>query len=157
MEVTLDGRFRTFIVLDGIDECDDHEGRKLLQWLESYTNDSDNARKDRIRFLCFGQRTQTMSHLSAQAPQIPLENSHHRLDLRKFVEEKARQICVCFEMGSQTEDEIITRVTSIAGSESDFGRDPICRWAAKDFLTTYRHVSLRQACHGKSCRSDEPK
>ena len=116
-EVVFDNQATTFIVLDGLDECEPQEVQKILSWLIARQKDIRSTDHGHVRLLCVGQRTEVIQRLLSKASQISLENPEHQNDVRKFIEQQAGCIRDEFDIGFEVEAEIVRRVSTTAKSK----------------------------------------
>jgi hypothetical protein len=115
-EIAFDSQGTSFIILDGLDECKPVEAEKALSWFKSRQRDAMQADLGHIRLLCVGQRTAVLQHMLSSAADISLENASHQGDIERYVKEQACIIREDFEISSQIETDIVTRVTNTAKS-----------------------------------------
>jgi hypothetical protein len=115
-EIAFDSQGTSFVILDGLDECKPVEAEKALSWFKSRQRDGMQAGLGHIRLLCVGQRTDVLQDMLSSAVEISLENASHQGDIERYVKERACDIREVFEISSQTEAEIVTRVTNAAKS-----------------------------------------
>ena len=108
----------TFIILDGLDECEPEEVQKILSWFGSFQEDSNGAEQGYIKLLFIAQRTEIIQRTLSKALQICLENPEHEADVRDFVKHHARTIRDEFEIKPEIEGEIVRRVSNAAKSKS---------------------------------------
>ena len=55
--VSFESQASTFVVLDGLDECEAGEAEKTISWFRTYQNTINRSDPGQIRLLCIGQRT----------------------------------------------------------------------------------------------------
>jgi hypothetical protein len=115
-EVAFDSQATSFFILDGLDECKPGEAEKIISWLTSRQNDTNQEDCGHIRLLCIGQRVDILQRMMSSAADISLENASHHRDIEDYVKEQARNIREEFEISSHVEAEIVMRVTNAAKS-----------------------------------------
>jgi NACHT domain len=115
-EIAFASQATSFVILDGLDECRTGEAEKALSWLLSHQNHANNGDCGHIRLLCVGQRNHVLQHMLSSAVDISLENAGHQEDVERYVKEQACRIKEEFEISSQVEEQIVTRVTNAAKS-----------------------------------------
>ncbi|KAI9688915.1 MAG: hypothetical protein M1822_001272 [Bathelium mastoideum] len=116
LDVAFDSHNVSFIVLDGLDECKSEEAQKAISWFVSRCKKQKSLDSGRIRLACVGQRVETLQRLLSSAEEICLENEKHQQDILTYVERRARDLKVEFEIDSQTEASITKRTTDSAKS-----------------------------------------
>jgi hypothetical protein len=119
--IAFDSQITSFVILDGLDECRPGEAEKALSWFSS--RDKSSCDKDTnhkgcgyIRLLCVGQRIHVLQQMLSSAADISLENASHQEDIKRYVKEQACSIKEEFEISTEIEAEIVTRVTNAAKS-----------------------------------------
>ena len=116
-----DSKETSFVVLDGLDECLPGEAEKTLSWFQSHLKNSSKAESGHIRLLCVGQRVDVLQRELSLAADISLEqNASHLKDVERYVEEQADALKADFELSSQDETEIVTRVVGGAKGKEPF-------------------------------------
>jgi hypothetical protein len=124
-EIAFDSQGTSFIILDGLDECEPVEAENALSWFKSRQTDAMQADLGHIRLLCVGQRTDVLQRMLSSAVDISLENASHQGDIERYVKEQACTIREDFEIDSQIEAEIVTRVTKAAKSRRTAFASPL--------------------------------
>ena len=92
----------SLVILDGLDECNHEEIRKIISWFVS------------IRVICIGQRTDILQSLLSSATRISLGNSPHQNDIEKYVVGKSRNIQRIFKIKLDIVSRIVSRVMKTA-------------------------------------------
>jgi hypothetical protein len=115
-EIAFDSQTLSFVVLDGLDECRPREAEKALSWFLSRQQDDTHRDCGHVRLLCIGQRIDVLQSMLSSAADICLENASHQKDIERYVKEQACSIKEDFEISTQVETEIVTRVTNVAKS-----------------------------------------
>jgi len=72
----------TYFIVDGLDECSDHERRRLLLYLQNLTT----ARKDGIKVLISSREDGDISHSVQNYRKVSLDSSQNSTDIDAFVE-----------------------------------------------------------------------
>ncbi|KAL8365398.1 hypothetical protein RB595_004277 [Gaeumannomyces hyphopodioides] len=103
----------SFVVLDGLDECNDDDQSKLVCWLKKQTTKGGGA-PFTLRILLSGRRE---GHLDRDISSLPSilsvsvdESDRHKAGIRLYVEAKARYIRDTFGVGDKVEQSITERV-----------------------------------------------
>jgi len=117
-EIAFDSQSTSFVILDGLDECRPGEAEKILSWFISRQKDTNHRGCGYIRLLCVGQRVDVLQRMLSSAVDISLENASHQEDIERYVKEQACSIKEEFEISTQIEAEIVTRVTNAAKSRN---------------------------------------
>ena len=117
-EVAFASQAAVYIVLDGLDECEPDEARKILSWFVAQQSDNSRLNKTHMRLLCVGQRTDVLQEVLSTAPQISLENPDHQSDIYHFIKQKANCIQSEFELAPEVGNDIVTRVSKAAKSKA---------------------------------------
>ena len=106
----------SFVILDGLDECEPAEAERAISWFISLQKDSEVADSGQVRLLCIGQRVYALERMLTSAVDISLENDMHQEDIKRYVKEQARHIREEFEISSEIEKDIVNRTTDAANS-----------------------------------------
>lgn len=127
VELALQAQRRCFVVVDGLDECDeDQPGKpqaaqgKIIDWLESlHRQEADSEPNDRyIRLLISGQRNGVLDERLKHWPAIQLDSSRsHMDDIKTYCEVESLQLREEFNGVENLENirlDIIRKVTSRA-------------------------------------------
>ncbi|RSL61425.1 hypothetical protein CEP54_006268 [Fusarium duplospermum] len=107
-----------FVIVDGLDECT--EAPKVLEWFEkimsSREEDSSGTSKSAIRLFISAQRDGVLEGLMSEYDSIQLETTAgHGHDIKTFTMNVAAEIRKKFDLNSEVEQEIVSRVSSRAG------------------------------------------
>lgn len=118
-EMAFESKETSFVVLDGLDECLPKEAEKTLSWFQSHLKNRGKADSGHIRLLCVGQRVEVLQRELSSAADITLDqNTSHLEDVERYVKGQADALKVDFELSSQDETEIVTRVVGGAKSKN---------------------------------------
>ncbi|KAL8282466.1 hypothetical protein RB597_009939 [Gaeumannomyces tritici] len=102
-----------FVVLDGLDECNDDDQPELVGWLKDQTTKGGDAPLT-LRILLSGRREGRLDREISQLPSVLSvsvdESARHHAGIRQYVEAKARHIRSTFEVGDRVERSITERV-----------------------------------------------
>lgn len=107
----------TCIIIDGVDECDEVEEKKTIEWfLETFENTTrDNA--GTIRLLFISQRDKVTESLLAQASVIPLDSKYHQEDIQNYAHHWSVKIQRKFGIPESFASQIGTSVAAQAQGE----------------------------------------
>ncbi|KAL8397195.1 hypothetical protein RB594_004058 [Gaeumannomyces avenae] len=102
-----------FVVLDGLDECNDDDQPELVGWLKDQTTKGGDAPLT-LRILLSGRREGRLDREISQLPSVLSvsvdESARHHAGIRQYVEAKARHIRNTFGVGDRVERSITERV-----------------------------------------------
>ena len=122
-EATIDAiqsQGRLTIVVDGVDEMPETEAKRTLDWLQK-------IQPDDCRLLWLGQRTDALLSCLSSTRHLRLEHSEHLTDVKEYITELAGQLKQKFDLSTQTENTIASRIMNVAGSTQPRLLD--CFWA----------------------------
>lgn len=119
VETSLRSCSNTCIIVDGIDECDEMEERKIIVWfLATFENITrDNA--GTIRLLFISQRDKVTESLLAQASVIPLDSKDHQKDIQNYAHHWSVKIQRKFGILENSASQIGTAVATQAQGEEN--------------------------------------
>ena len=143
----------SFVILDGLDECEPAEAERAISWFISLQEDS-IANSGQVRLLCIGQRVYALERRLSSAVDISLENDMHQEDIKRYVKEQARHIREEFEISSEIENDIVNRTTNAA--KSTYFTSLLIIFCLRISLISKpitRYVSIREAGNGKFVKS----
>lgn len=107
------------IIVDGIDECEEAEEKKIVAWFlamfEKATEDNAGA----IRLLFISQRDKVTENLLTQALMIPLDSKDHQEDIQTYARHWSRQIQRKFEIPDGSASQIGANVAAQAQGETN--------------------------------------
>ena len=115
--VSFESQALSFVVLDGLDECEADEAAKTITWFNVFQNKANLSKQSQIRLLCIGQRTEVLQRTLLSAVNLSLENSSHQQDVHRYIEQKARDIKIRFDLSAEIESDLVTRVAKTANSK----------------------------------------
>lgn len=119
VEVLLRSCASTCIIIDGIDECEEAEEKKMVAWflatLKNLTED--NART--IRLLFISQRDKVTESLLKRSSVIPLESKYHQEDIQAYARHWSLQIQQKFGIPESSATQIGTHVAAQAQGETN--------------------------------------
>ena len=110
--VTFQSQASTFVILDGLDECETEEVERIISWFTAMQTKTANP--SHIRLLCVGQRIEVLERMLSSASSISLENTDHQNDVHLYIEKRAREISDEFDLSPQIEANLIARITKSA-------------------------------------------
>ena len=92
VETSLRSCPNTCIIIDGIDECEESEEKKVLEWFLSILKNVTKDNAETMRLLFISQRDKVTETLLAQAPVILLESKYHQEDIQRYAQDWALKI-----------------------------------------------------------------
>ncbi|KAH9238257.1 hypothetical protein K456DRAFT_31785 [Colletotrichum gloeosporioides 23] len=101
----------SFLVLDGLDECDQVYAKHTVSWLLSLRNDDRYIGKTTLRMIFSGQRNGLLEKLLESYPAICLESSQHTSDIEKYCLHYGSKIQQKFDLNRELEGKIVSLVT----------------------------------------------
>ncbi|WQF77468.1 Putative AAA+ ATPase domain, NACHT nucleoside triphosphatase [Colletotrichum destructivum] len=104
----------SFLVLDGLDECDREQANVTVKWLLSLLGDDRYVDKTSLRILFSGQRDGLLDVLLRPYPAICLESSEHTADIERYCLQYVPKLRKKFPMTKELETEILSLVTTRA-------------------------------------------
>ena len=82
----------TCIIIDGIDECEETEEKKAIEWFLSILKNVTKDNAETMRLLFISQRDKVTENLLAQAETISLESKYHCEDIQRYARDWALRI-----------------------------------------------------------------
>ena len=117
VEVSLRSCANVCIIIDGIDECEETEEKKIIGWFlavfEKITKDNAGT----LRLLFISQRDKVTESLLAQAVVIPLDSKYHEEDIQEYARHWSTKIQQKFGILKESARQICTDVAAQAQGE----------------------------------------
>ena len=104
----------TYIVIDGLDECKQGEGRKAIAWLISIFEEIEKTNPGSLRILCSSQRDGVLDKSLSNASVVSLECQDHKQDIELYSQQWSSKIRQKFNLDVNLEKDIWTRVSTSA-------------------------------------------
>ncbi|KAI0897380.1 WD40 repeat-like protein [Annulohypoxylon nitens] len=114
VRAALESNHISYIVLDGLDECDEKVATKSVRWFLSLADGQLSEPNSILRVLFCGQRDGILDELLKQRPSISLEASSHVEDIGRHCRKKCEEIQKKFRTSLATKEDIISRVMNEA-------------------------------------------
>lgn len=92
VETSLRSCPNTYIVIDGIDECEETEEKKIIAWFLAVSKNALKDSAETIRLLFISQRDKVTESLLTQAAVISLDSKHHQDDIEIYSRSCATKI-----------------------------------------------------------------
>lgn len=107
----------TYIIVDGIDECEEVEEKKTIEWLLATSENITRDNSGTIHLLFISQRDKVTESLLAQASVIPLDSKYHQGDIKKYAHHWSVKIQRKFGIPQSSASQIGTSVAAQAQGE----------------------------------------
>jgi hypothetical protein len=115
-EYALEGTQPIWIILDGLDECDKKEKKKILTWITAIVKSEDPP--GRLRVLIVSQDEGDIRKSLTKRPSISLHDApQHHEAIRAYATRKSIKLRQKFELSGSTERDIINIVTARSNGE----------------------------------------
>ena len=117
VETSLRSCSNACIIIDGVDECEETEEKKILAW---FLATCENVKKDNegaIRLLFISQRDKVAENLLAQASVISLDSKYHQEDIQTYARHWSKMLQPKFGISEEEASEIGTTVATQAEGE----------------------------------------
>jgi hypothetical protein len=112
LKTTLKSLEKAYVILDGLDECDKEERKKILSWFTSNITAVDGDNPGTLRGLFISQDEGDIRKLLSNASEIRLTAEDNQKDINSFASEWSSRICTKFDLPDN-------RATEIAHTVSD--------------------------------------
>ncbi|XDG07697.1 hypothetical protein ABKA04_007312 [Annulohypoxylon sp. FPYF3050] len=110
IKAVLESYHISYIVLDGLDECDKKEAKKSVEWFLSLMNSGSRESSATLRILFCGQRDGILDKLLENQPSISVEASGHVEDIRRYCRKRCERIQEKFDISVAMKEDIFSRV-----------------------------------------------
>lgn len=100
----------SYIVIDGLGECQDGEAKKSLDWILSITSGNIQQNGSSIRAIISGQRSGELYYRVSRNPSISLDSSGHLEDVGNYCRSMATEFKTKFELDDMEIDSILNKV-----------------------------------------------
>ncbi|KAL3470718.1 hypothetical protein BJX99DRAFT_267263 [Aspergillus californicus] len=105
----------SYVVLDGLDECDSAEAEKTISWFLSRQKHAGLGTDGHIRLLCICQRTELLQRMLSPAEKISMDDQQsHRKDIETYIRDNVRSLSDKFGLSVDTEESIIANISKVA-------------------------------------------
>lgn len=115
MEMSLKSSASTYIIIDGLDECERGESEIFIAWFTSMIGIITKDNPGAFRLLCISQRDDILIKLLAKAPVLPLDAVEHQKEIESYALHWTLKIRQKFDISALMEKQIATRVAVRAG------------------------------------------
>ena len=105
------------IIIDGIDECEETEEKKIIEWFLAILEKTGKDGAGTLRLLFISQRDKVTESLLTKALVIPLDSKYHQEDIQKYARHWSTKIQSKFGIAEDTASQIGTDVASQAQGE----------------------------------------
>ncbi|KAK2751663.1 zinc finger protein [Colletotrichum kahawae] len=125
----------SYLILDGLDECEREQAQRTMEWLLSLLEDDQDSSKTSLRLLFSGQRDGLLDNVLSGFPSIRLESKKHDADIANYCSQYASKLKQKFRLTKELETHIGSLVTKDAQGMFLYARIVL------EYL--FRQVSLR--------------
>ena len=105
------------IIVDGVDECEETEEKKVIEWFLGFIENIPQHDAATIRLLFVSQRDKVTESLLAKAAVIPLDSKHHQEDIQAYARHWAEKLQRKFGISEGSASQISTAVADQAKGE----------------------------------------
>ena len=109
----------TYLIIDGVDECEEIEEKKIITWFLAACENSTKDNAGTIRLLFISQRDKVTEALLAQAAMIPLDSKYHQEDIQTYAHHWSIKIQRKFRIPQCSAAQIGTDVAAQAQGEGN--------------------------------------
>ncbi|KAK8044966.1 hypothetical protein PG993_004990 [Apiospora rasikravindrae] len=114
LEVALKNCTDAYIIIDGIDECDRDERRKITQWFRNLVEDLQPPRQDRVRCLFVSQDDGIARKDFKGLETIKIERKDNRADIHTFSQISADEIQAETDIPNELKVKVASKVEAAA-------------------------------------------
>ncbi|KAF0323357.1 hypothetical protein GQ607_009475 [Colletotrichum asianum] len=126
----------SFLILDGLDECEREQARRTVEWLLALRRLDKYVGKTSLRIIFSGQRDGLLDDVLSEFPNIRLESTKHNADIERYCLQYASKRQKRFRLNKDLETHIASLVTKGAQGMFLYAR------VVLDYL--FRQVSLKE-------------
>ena len=119
VETSLRSCANTCIIVDGIDECEEAEERKMVAWFLAMFQKTREDNTGAIRLIFISQRDKVTESLLNQASVIPLDSKYHQEDIQTYARHWCLQIQRKFGIPDDSASQIGVNVAAQAQGETN--------------------------------------
>ncbi|KAI8311745.1 Zinc finger protein [Colletotrichum sp. SAR11_59] len=110
----------SFLILDGLDECEREQARRTVEWLLALRRLDKYVGKTSLRIIFSGQRDGLLDDVLSEFPNIRLESTKHNADIERYSLQYASKRQKRFRLNKDLETHIASLVTKGAqGKDSN--------------------------------------
>ena len=106
-----------YIIVDGVDECEQTEEKKIIEWFLGFIENIPQHDAATIRLLFVSQRDKVTESLLAKAPVIPLDSTQHQEDIQAYAHHWSKKLQRKFGISDGPASQISTAVADQAKGE----------------------------------------
>lgn len=121
----------SYLVLDGLDECERKQARRTVEWLLSLLGHDKYVDKASLRILFSGQRDGLLDDVLSDFPNIRLESTKHNADIERYCLQYASKRQKRFRLNKDLETHITSLVTK--GAQGTANNDTLAVEIYADF------------------------
>ena len=112
---------RTYIILDGLDECEEAEQKHIAEWLRKYVEDSASG-QDSSKCVFISQDCHSTRSSLGKLPSIRITSAENRTDIESYCAWWSQRIKAAFHPHEVDEKILATRTSAKADGEPTYGR-----------------------------------
>ena len=117
VETSLRSCSNACIIIDGVDECEEIEEKKIIAWLTTVTEKISKDGAGTIRVLFISQRDKVTENLLTKAAVISLDSEDHQEDIQTFARHWSKKLQQKFGISGSSASQIGTDVATQAKGE----------------------------------------
>ena len=128
LDVCLKAVGKTYIVLDGLDECEEIEEKAIVDWFRKYVEQSATSNpQEPVRCVFFSQADSCTTSLLSKLPTLQITRSDNYADISYYSTQRARDIQAKFQCSDDEKLMISRSVTERAEGEQSRLLEPCKR------------------------------
>ena len=117
VEMSLRSCSNCCVIVDGVDECEEMETKKIIEWFLGIIDNIPQHDAATIRLLFISQRDKVTESLLAKAAVIPLDSKYHQEDIRAYARHWSEKLQRKFGISEVSAGQISTAVADQAKGE----------------------------------------
>jgi NACHT domain len=111
LKLALDSPRFSFVIMDGLDECDQVEEEKILNWFQSLLDSDQSHIHGNLKLLYIGQRDGILDRKLKGVTNLSLDEEEHKRDIMTFSTLVCSDIQRKFKVSGVDWDELAKKVT----------------------------------------------
>ena len=124
LEVAIKSCSKTYVIIDGVDECEVKERKRIISIFTSLVDNQ--TQPGNLRSLFVSQDENDIKRLLTTASVVRINSDDNKADIRRYAEKWAFKITQKFELAKEVQDFIIKSVTDRSdGKHSGHSMDSI--------------------------------
>ncbi|KAI9779019.1 MAG: hypothetical protein M1816_003779 [Peltula sp. TS41687] len=114
LEVALKSLENVYTIIDGLDECDNNEKKRIIMWFRKIIDLRPETESESLRCLFFSQDDGVIGKLLARIPVIPISSEDTKEDIQRYTAAWSQKIQGKFGLPDDRCDRITETVVEIA-------------------------------------------